>query len=993
MVLLPSSRACRTLQQELLEESLRETGRRTLLLPRIVTVAQWSAEVASAVGLAITDLPDDRVRSVILARELTTLPWLRDNRESAPGLASEFIGLFDEVRLHRCDNLLLDPEATGRVLEKTSPAEAEIIAGDLGRIHEVWACYRRLVPRDSVDVLTDLARSLESAGVPGPAPELVVVAGFNRLDPVRAVLLRNAMAHGGESRLYLPVTEGPLARLFEATWSSESLGTDPLAPARLAETMLLPDTTEPIADIRVTTLKQRLDILRAEGLPDHQPVFCPCGDPEAESRRVAHHVAEILSRNGGEKCSVGVAVGDPRLAARITAQLRDAGVDVDNTHGQSLASLPAGLLLRFILRAALTDLRPEPLLEVLTHAYVNLPLAEGTHATWTLRLEQMFRRNQGPAGGLAGLRRQAADRDQSARNLYDQQGPGMAAFVEAVAASFAPLLEPRGVRTWDRWVEAIREAWTALAPDHALGEKKDRPDVTAAARLLDSLKADAGLLPPVDLAEFAGDLGRLLSGENVPAHRARNLPVLVTGLIEARLETYDHLIIAGLKDGVFPARPTRPLLLAGGLRDRLGLPGWRDALSRDAEVFLRLLHNAPDVLLTWSTEEEGQPVLPSPFVSRLQLALQPDIPDPPEALLWRRNDVPWAGLESAAATFAAEDPAPPALAPIRPLTLLSWSALRQWRDCPNRFLLERGFALRKEEEVQEEFGRLEYGSLVHEALAEFLDTSGPGYAALAAGDQAAAEICLRDTAQRNFAPGADDLPLRHLWLDSFLRAVAPLTAYEIERFALWRPVALEEKFELPLGDLTAWITREAAACGWDPELPALTGHAGDILLRGTVDRIDRRQDGSGALAVIDYKTGKTPSAKKVAELEEMQVLLYAAAVEVGVMPVTGGVSEGFYYAVNEDKPGGPAKPQLSCESGEGRLLLLRGAARLAELAVSAADPAGHFPLMAREIAGEGEASLPCDYCDFRGVCRLEERDLPPATDRKLGKLVNSKDRF
>ena len=97
LVLLPSTRACRTLQHELLDES----GRDTLLLPHIVTVAQWADEMVVHLGLAAAELPDDRVRPLILARKLMTLPWLRDNPESAPGLAAEFIGLFDEIRLHR----------------------------------------------------------------------------------------------------------------------------------------------------------------------------------------------------------------------------------------------------------------------------------------------------------------------------------------------------------------------------------------------------------------------------------------------------------------------------------------------------------------------------------------------------------------------------------------------------------------------------------------------------------------------------------------------------------------------------------------------------------------------------------------------------------------------------------------------------------------------------------------------------------------------------
>ena len=58
------------------------------------------------------------------------------------------------------------------------------------------------------------------------------------------------------------------------------------------------------------------------------------------------------------------------------------------------------------------------------------------------------------------------------------------------------------------------------------------------------------------------------------------------------------------------------------------------------------------------------------------------------------------------------------------------------------------------------------------------------------------------------------------------------------------------------------------------------------LLRGRLDRID---SGPGGTAIIDYKTGSAPSGKKVAELEEMQVLLYAAALEAATAAGTGAV--------------------------------------------------------------------------------------------------------
>jgi hypothetical protein len=45
----------------------------------------------------------------------------------------------------------------------------------------------------------------------------------------------------------------------------------------------------------------------------------------------------------------------------------------------------------------------------------------------------------------------------------------------------------------------------------------------------------------------------------------------------------------------------------------------------------------------------------------------------------------------------------------------------------------------------------------------------------------------------------------------------------------------------------------------------------------------------------------------------------------------------------------------------------------------------------RAQAGEGPAKLPCERCDFRGVCRLEEADLPARLQRRVGKLVNQRE--
>jgi len=451
--------------------------------------------------------------------------------------------------------------------------------------------------------------------------------------------------------------------------------------------------------------------------------------------------------------------------------------------------------------------------------------------------------------------------------------------------------------------------------------------------------------------------------------------------------------LAGLRDGVFPKKSPRPLFLTGALRERLGLPGWTSALARDAELFARLLHGAPKVMLTWSTEEDGAPTLPSSFVSRLELVLQPDLSTSPIVQQWRTKPLPWSQILKTEQAFREVDADRRAVVPIRPLSRLSWSALRTWRDCPYRFVLERGFALRPEDEVRAEFQAMDYGNVVHQVMQDWLDVASAGYAALAAGDATAALAELERVALAEFDTGAEELPQRRLWFETFRLAMPSLVNFEVARFQQWRPIALEREFTLPLPALREWLARQASEAGIELELPELGEVGAKVLLRGVVDRVDLNQDGTGALAVIDYKTGTPPSVKKVLELEELQIILYAAAVELGQLELIDNavqVDEGFYYSTSVDKTGIAGKKHLPA-GDDGRALLIAGVARLIELSISAADTNSAFPLLPREKEGTAPSALPCTYCDFRGVCRVEEQLLRPETERKIDKLVNRKE--
>lgn len=1025
LVLLPSTRACRTLGHLVLERA----GREALLLPRILTPNQLAQEASTALGVAAAaDAPGERMRALILTHALVGADWLQGPPETAPGLAQELVRTFDEIRRHRLADLLLLPANLDAALARMQvrEAEAESVAVELRSLHDAWCIYRSCVGHDRVDAQVQLAGRLEAGAAgalpwPGRRLELAIAAGFTRLDPVTAAPLRAALAAAATSLVMVGVGDDPLSARMLATWDPQQPSGGPLGPARRAAGLLGVEAAAPATKdgAPATALRERLDALAATLPPLPAPGagaaldLRACSNAEHEARVITDLVVRRLQEPDGATARLAVAVPDRRLAARVSAHLRGAGLDVDNTHGEPLSSQPAGTLLRFALRAALTGLRGEAVLEVLTHPYVKLPAPSGGHGLWTLRLERLLRGDEAFKGGQDSLLRRARDHDAAACAVLKRASDGMESFVDTIGDALAPLLEAaaRGALPWAAHLEALRRTWGRLAADRPLAADSDRADIIAAARLLDELAQDAHRLPAVTAAVFAADIGRLLAAASAPPHRDPGLGLLVTGHLEARLERFDLLVVGGLADGSLPRRPARRAFLGTRAREALGLPGRRDSLDADAELFLRLLHGAPRVALTWPGEDEGSPVLPSPLVERLLIihGLEPDAASLRAAAVghWRTSPPATAALAAAQQAFADELLPAPLLAPARPRDRLSWSSLRAWRDCPYRSLLERGFALRRDEDVQREFGRRDYGTKVHEAMARFLEPGAPGHAALAAGDAVAAAAALDRAAREAFLGEAADQPDRALWMEAFRGLVPAIVDCELARFAQWRPAGFEAKFEMPLSQLHGWLVRDLEADGGDPArallatVPAtLPPHAAGVVLSGSIDRLDVAADGSGRIAVLDFKTGARPGKGDVARLEEMQVLLYAAAVAAGAVALTGpdgpvtvagAVAEGAYYGLKEKSIGPRAKPDLPELDGDGRPLLREGAARLLHLALEAASPDGPFPLLPRARAGEGPTELPCGRCDLRGVCRVEELELPPALRRRLEKLVNKRE--
>jgi len=280
------------------------------------------------------------------------------------------------------------------------------------------------------------------------------------------------------------------------------------------------------------------------------------------------------------------------------------------------------------------------------------------------------------------------------------------------------------------------------------------------------------------------------------------------------------------------------------------------------------------------------------------------------------------------------------------------TALEAFSACPYRFLLQAVHRLQPREEVEalETIDPLTRGALFHEIQFEVL-------------------TALRDEGR---------LPLEATALDiAFTRldeSVGRLSAAYAERLAPAIPRVWEDGVSTIRSDLREWLRRLGDGAGdWVPHrfelsfgLPENARNAADfasvpepvavldgMLLRGSIDLVERRPD--GALRVTDHKTGKTRTKEGavVSGGQALQPVLYALAAE---SLLSAPVESGRLYYCTAD--GDFVERVIPLDE------VSRAYAKTAIGVVARAIEQGFLP-----AAPEKDA---CQWCNYRPVCGPHE---------------------
>ena len=864
-VLLPTRRAVRALT----EAFLRRAGGRTVLLPRLTPLGDLDGDDlalggeddgllgSSGGGLDLPPALSGMRRQALLARLILARHDRNDTPDQALRLAQELARLMDQIETERLDadrlaalvpkkgDLADHWQVTLEFLEIVLPAWPKIL-DDAGCIDAADRRNRALDAQADHWRRSPPATPVIAAGSTGSVPATADLLAVIAVLPQGAVILPGLdrdMADDAWAALEPHHPQYGLKQLLQvlgiarqdvADWAPEAdIGGDPERGTRFR---LLSRALRPAA---VTGAAPDGESDYSEALAGLTRIDCP--GPAEEAAVVALLLREALETPGR---TAALVTPDQGLARRVKAELRRWDVAVDASAGTPLAETPAGAFLRLTAAMAADGFAPVALLAALKHPLAALGYAPKDLRALARRLETAkVLRGIRPAPGITGLRAALAHIDGAAA-LRD-----LVARLEAAAAPFCALLAAAETSLKD-----LTAAHLGLAEAMARSDDQDGAarlwageDGEAAAGFMAEVLDAGPSLGPVAGRHYPALLDTLMAGRAVRPAWGAHPRLHVWGLLEARLQHADLMILSGLNEGSWPPEPKPSPWMSRPMLADFGLPQPERRIGLTAHDFVQAAM-AAEVVLTRAERAEGAPTVPARWLSRLGNL----VADTPAAAVLNRRDGlrSWANaLDDPGEMIPPQRPLPRPPVGLRP-TGLSVTQVEKWVRDPYAVYARHILRLKPLEPIDADPGAGDRGDLIHKALEKFV-------AAFPRDLPVDAEARLVAFGEEVFAEHADRPAVRAFWWPRFLRVARWFVAVESERRARGcRPLAWEAEGEY-----------------------LLPTAAGPFRLRGIADRIDR--DPALGIEIIDYKTGRAPSQKQVESGFSPQLPLEAMMLKAG----------------------------------------------------------------------------------------------------------------
>jgi len=616
-----------------------------------------------------------------------------------------------------------------------------------------------------------------------------------------------------------------------------------------------------------------------------------CLSPHHEALTIALLLRRQLETPGA---TAALVTADRELARRVAAELRRWEVEIDDSAGLPLNRTPPGAFLRLTLELAESELAPVPLLAALKHPLAAGGLPAAAFRDLARQLEQAIRGPR-PAPGFAGLAAALNGANRRLSRFVDRLQACLGGLPELLAADSVPL-----ARLIASHIEAA-ERLAATAAESG-GERlwRDAAGEVAARfchELLDAVR-DFPLLPgrhyPALFDALAADVA-------VRPAFGRHPRLAIWGLLEARLQHADLIVLGGLNEGSWPPVAEHDPWMSRQMRRAFGLAAPERAIGIAARDFMQAF-GAPEVVLTRAARSEGVPTVPSRWLLRLEALLRAVGLDealvPDDAIC---DAVALLDEAEAYRPLPPPEPRPPVAA--RPRTL-PVTQIEAWLRDPYAIYARYILGLKALEELDADPGPAELGTIIHRTLEKFVR-------AFPRELPANAEAELLRIGREQFGATLSRPGAWAFWWPRF------------ERIARW--LLVEERVH------RSAIIESLSECtgSW-----TFLARGGPFTITAKADRIDRLGDGSFLL--VDYKTGGVPSPTAVRAGFAPQLPLEGAILrDGGFGGISGQPAALEYWRLSGGRPAGERRP---IDDGEPSVLIDRVVARVKALIERFDDP-------------------------------------------------------
>jgi ATP-dependent helicase/nuclease subunit B len=777
----------------------------------------------------------------------------------AASLAAGLAQFFDEAQTQRVDLAQLP-----KIVPERFAQHWQKIWKFLGLLGEAWPAILQsegaLDPAARRDMaLTALARRLEKNPAQGP----VIAAGSTGSIPATADLLR-VIASLPEGAVVLP---GLDRELDEKSWNDLDEGHpqygmrellrgmgvkredvrdwQAVIAANMPREMLLRETLRPAPTTDAwRAIAERGTSAIAKGFEGLS--ILNAAHPGEEAASIALILREVLETPAK---TAALVTPDRNLARRVAAEMRRWDIRIDDSAGVPLANTPPGTFLCLLAEAADAKFSPVSLLALLKH-----PLAsdDETQAAFRAHARQldMALRGPRPDPGLDGIARvlNAAIADLKMRERDTARLAAVAEWFANVASLLRPLEE--AIHSTDISLSDVIARHIAVAEALAGTALWSGEAGNMAASFVAALEDAAADLPLVEASSYPVLFRALAEGPKVRPVFGRHPRLSILGPLEARLQSFDTVVLGGLNEGTWPQGAAADPWLSRPMRTALGLEQPERAIGLSAHDFAALA-SGPHVVLTRALKTDGSPTIASRWLQRLeQLAKGLDLHD---ALTPQRPFEQWVRALYDVKPKHIQRPAPKPPVALRPRNL-TVTEIETWLRDPYAIYAKHVLKLRPLDPLDGEIGPLERGTAVHDALEIFLKEFRDHLPENAA-------TRLIEIGDDVFRKEGVPRSVLAIWRPRFARAAKWFVGAERQRRADIAQIFLEIEGAREFG-----------------------GVAGPFLLRCRADRVDILK--TGGAAIIDYKTGKPPTDKQVRTLRP-QLTLEGAILEGGGFRETG----------------------------------------------------------------------------------------------------------